>query len=75
MLNNLLITFVILIPIVFSGCTKTVYVDKPEPYAVPVKCNVPEVHCTWEGTDVEVLIGVMKCLSDYKRANEVCRQK
>jgi hypothetical protein len=75
MLKNLLITFVILASIAFSGCTRTVYVDKPEPYAVPVPCKTPDVHCHWQGNDTEVLVGVMKCLKDLKESNNVCKGK
>lgn len=70
--NKLLIISVILTSILFDGCNKEVIVEVPKPYAVPVKCVVPDVNCTFSGSDVEVLEEVMKCIVDLKSANKVC---
>ena len=65
--------FAILILTLFSGCTKEVIVEVPKPYAVPVPCKVPDVHCEAKGEDNEVIVGLLQCIIDLKRAAEVCK--
>lgn len=51
MLKVFLAVFVSLV--FLSGCTKTVYVDRPVEVLVPVKCEVPRVESNFEDTDTE----------------------
>ena len=76
LLKLLLIISAVLTIATFSGCSlceKKVYIDKPVPYAVPVACHTPDVDCTFSGSDSEVVVGMLKCIVDLKRSNEVCK--
>jgi hypothetical protein len=59
--------------LLFSGCTKTVYIDRPYEVKVPVKCKVRDVPCSFSGSDIDVVIGLQKCIVDLKKEAEVCR--
>ena len=72
----LLVLVALLISITFSGCgEKIVYVPEPYEVRVPVKCIVPDTDCTItkEMNDSEVVIELMKCIIDLKKAQEVCK--
>ena len=74
-LKSLLVILAILTTLTFSGCATTekiVYVDKPVPYAVPVKCKVPEVSCNFKGEGSEPILRLLECVVDQKKAMEVC---
>ena len=74
--KSLLTILVILTTLIFSGCVaeKIVYVDKPVPYAVPVKCEVPEVKCNFKGKGSEPILRLLECVVDQKKAMEVCNE-
>ena len=75
-LRNLLMILVTLTMLIFSGCATTdkiVYVDKPVPYAVPVKCEVPEVTCDFKGEGSEPILRLLECVVDQKKAIAVCQ--
>lgn len=73
-LNQLLMLPVIItLTVLLSGCTKTIYVDVPVYVNVPVKCSVPNVPCDPSGNDGEVVVGLMECIVDMKKAQEVCK--
>jgi hypothetical protein len=59
--------------LIFSGCTKTVYVDRPVKVKIPVKCKVPSTDCTVGGSDPEVVVGLGKCIIDLKQSIKVCQ--
>ena len=64
------------VALTFQACstTKTIYVDKPFEVKVPVKCIVPDVTCDFnQNTDTEVISSMLKCITDLKRASEVCK--
>ena len=73
----------ILILVSFSGCSCKQ--SELEAYAkanpvmeyvkVPVKCIVPDTNCTVDqnGSNTEVIIDLLECIVDLKRANEVCK--
>lgn len=70
-LKPLLMVFAILI---LTGCNcKTEYIEVPKPYAVPTPCVTPDVVCDVNGSDANVVIGLLKCVVDYKKSNEVCK--
>ena len=62
--------FVVLL---FSGCTKTIYVDKPIEIKVPVTCKVKDVPCHVVGTDPEIVVKLTECIIDLKKEAERCR--
>lgn len=53
---------------------KKVYLDKPMPYAVPVKCKHKPVDGTIpkDASDAEVLLKVGKFITDKNREEERC---
>lgn len=57
----------------FSGCTKTVYVDRPVKVKVPVKCVVNDVNCKLIGTDPEIVIKLTECILDLKQEVKRCQ--
>lgn len=66
-----LLLFVVLI---FSGCTKTVYVDKIVYVDVPVKCNTPATDCSEEGSLTQgTMSEILMCIYDLREANKVCK--
>ena len=68
----LLVTTILMLSI--SGCTpKTIYVDREVIVKVPVKCIVPNTPCDPRGNDGEVVVDLMECIIDLKKAQEVCR--
>ena len=57
-----------------SSKVQTVYVDKPFEIKVPIKCIVPDVNCSFnKDTDTEVVGSLLECITNLKRANEVCK--
>ena len=75
-LKNLLVVLVISIIMTFSGCSakeKIIYVDRPVPYSVPVKCVIPEVVCSFDGNGSEPILRLLECVVDQKKAIEVCK--
>ena len=75
-LRLLFSTSVILTMLIFSGCSvkeRVVYVDKPTPYAVPVKCKVPEVYCSFKGEGSEPILRLLECVVAQKKAIAVCQ--
>jgi len=71
--KNLLIVLALLTIIIFSGCTKTVYVDVPVPYAVPTPCKVPKVDCDFSGDGSEPIVKLLECIVNQKKAMSVCK--
>jgi hypothetical protein len=60
--------------LVFSGCTKTIYVDRPVEVKVPVPCKAPKVHCNFnKKTDTEVIQSLLMCIEDLKQSIKVCQ--
>jgi len=58
------------------GCSakEIVYIDKPVEVQVPVKCKIPEVTCDFnKETDTEVIESLLQCITNLKRAMEVCK--
>jgi hypothetical protein len=71
MLKTFFLIFAIL---AFSGCTKTVYVDRVKYVDIPVKCRVPSVECSTQGkNDVEIVSEMIRCIYDLKEAAKVCK--
>ena len=56
-----------------SWCEKKVYVEVPKPYAVPTPCKTPDVVCDINGSDANVVVGLVKCIVDLKNSNKVCK--
>ena len=48
-------------------------VEKTVEVLVEKKCIVPDVNCTAQGSDTEVISGLLKCIVDLKKASEVCK--
>lgn len=71
--SNLLTLFAILTLVSFSGCWDERTIEVPKPYSVPVKCKVPDTVCKVEGSDTEVILGLLECIVDYERNSEVCK--
>jgi len=68
------IFFLIFVILAFSGCTKTVYVDRVKYVNIPVKCDVPNVECSTQGkNDVEIVSEMIRCIYDLKEAAKVCK--
>lgn len=66
------------VALVFSGCTKTVYVDRFLEKKVPVPCEVAEVECasTEEMADMNdsaVVVECYRCVDAHKEAAKVCQ--
>ena len=61
----------------FSGCSgrKPIvqYVDRLVEVKVPVKCKMSEVQCDFKGAGAEPAVKAFECISNQKRAMEVCR--
>ena len=72
-LKKLLVLSGILILIAFSGCTRTVYVDRVVKVNVPVPCKVGATDCVVSGSDAEVVIGLTKCIIDMKQSIKACQ--
>lgn len=77
MIQRMLLTVSsLLILVLFSGCSwceTIVYVPEPYEVKVPVKCIVPDTKCVVSGRDSEVVAGLVKCIVDMKKAQEVCK--
>jgi len=74
MIQRFLLTVLALLSITtFSGCTKTVYVDVPVPYAVPTPCKVPKVDCKFNGIGSEPIVKLLECIVNQKKAMSVCQ--
>jgi hypothetical protein len=74
MLKILLTVFVALTFGACSWCQETIYVDKPYPVYVPVKCKVPDANCSFDrNTSTEVVNSLVECIIDMKRNAEVCQ--
>ena len=71
--SSLLVLFAILTLVSFSACCDPKTIEVLKPYPVPVKCKVPDVICKAEGSDTEVVAGLLECIVEYKRASEVCK--
>lgn len=71
--KSLLTVLVLLTIIFFSGCTKTVYIDVPVPYAVPTPCKVPKVTCDFSGNGSEPIVKLLECIVNQKKAMSVCQ--
>ena len=57
-----------------SLCEREIYVDRVVKVNVPVRCSVPYVGCDFNrSTDTEVISGLLECIVNLKRANEVCK--
>ena len=69
----LLIVLALLTITTFSGCTKTIYVDVPVPYAVPTPCKVPNVDCKFSGDGSEPIVKLLECIVEQKKAMSVCQ--
>ena len=66
--------YLIFVILAFSGCTKTVYIDRVKYVDVPVKCIVPDVNCSTAGlNDVGVVSEMIRCIFDLKEASKVCK--
>lgn len=72
-LRGLLMLLGLLTLITFSGCTRTVYVDRPFEVKVPVPCKISNVSCNVGGSDAEVVIDLAKCIVDLKQEIKVCQ--
>lgn len=75
-LKMFLTALAVLIITTFSGCgcEPTVqFVDRPVEVKVPIKCKMPEVQCSFEGTGAEPAVKAFECISNQKRAMEVCK--
>ena len=71
-LSTLLGSMILMLSI--SGCVpKNVYVDREVIVKVPVKCIVPNTPCDPKGNDGEVVMSLMECIIDLKKAQEVCK--
>lgn len=57
----------------FSGCTRTIYVDRPYEVKVPVPCKISTTPCHVAGSDAEVVIGLAKCIVNLKHEIKVCQ--
>lgn len=69
----LLIVFVISTITLFSGCVeKIVYVDREVPYAVPVKCDIPDVYCSFDANGSKPIMLMLECIINQKKAMRVC---
>lgn len=55
-----------------SWCTTVEYVDRPYEVLVDVPCVVQDVTCDTNGTDAQVVMGLMKCVVDLKNEAKVC---
>lgn len=69
---------VVILTLLFVGCSwcepKVEYVDRVVKVNVPVKCKVPVVECDFnKDTDTEVIDTLVRCVSDLKKAEEVCK--
>jgi len=65
---------ILLSMVIFSGCTKTVYVDRPVYVDVPVKCNVPDTFCSEQGSLKEGTISeLLRCIYDLRESAKVCK--
>ena len=72
--KSLLIVLLTLTTTIFSGCAKElVYVDRPVPYAVPVKCTIPKITCDFQGKGAEPVIHLLECIVTQKKAMAVCQ--
>lgn len=64
---------VILILVTFSaaGCTQKQDVEVTR---VKSSCETPDVKCDFRGETVDIILGKMlECITDLKKANEVCK--
>ena len=61
--------------LILTGCSdKVVYVDKVVRVDIPVKCNIPDVNCSFnKPTDTEVIDSLLECIIDLKKSIEVCK--
>lgn len=67
-----------LISFLLVGCSskQTVVSDiEIQKVYVPVKCEVPEVHCDFKGEGYTPTQKLLECIVLQKRALEVCRGK
>lgn len=64
----------LLLTLTFSGCTKTVYVDRIKIEKVPVPCVVPKTHCSVDGLSrADKVVELYRCTQEYKQHAEVCQ--
>ena len=58
-----------------SGCTKTVYVDRPVRINVPVKCIVKDADCPHlsDMNDSEAVDEMGRCIEQMRENEKVCR--
>lgn len=66
---------VVLMVLFYSGCTRTVYVDKPVPYAVPQACEVRLIECHLSGSPSNMLLKSIECFLDQKEEAKVCSKE
>lgn len=68
----------ILIMLLISGCTKTVYETKYKIFKVPVpvQLDIPEVNCRFDGNDpTEILNNYIECVAKQKHVLDMVRRK
>ncbi len=61
----------ILVTFSFIGCSKKQEINRVE---VKPPCKTPDVECDFRGATTDEVLGKMlECITDLKRANEVCK--